>query len=217
MEFGCLTNCSMNVFEHQFYNFNVYKHGVCSFLHQISDKIILLKHCKTFLSVCPYDNKAEILKCVRLNENDSEKRYIFKNRGGVIIKGNRPFYSEAVTRKDVSTFCCPGRWYALLRDIQKVFQWHKCVWRSIYLWAVSQWFAWHKPYELARSPRRCKRNYAWSKQFYNCEKTSTCTRISAECIKYPCVVYEFDESSFDKKFLLMPCSSVAEFYWTISM
>ena len=81
----------MNLFEHQFYNFKVYTHGVSSFLQQICEKICQLKYCKTFLSVCPYDKKSDLLKCVGLNEHCIEKSYIFKN-SGVIMKGNRPFY-----------------------------------------------------------------------------------------------------------------------------
>ena len=100
-EFGTLASCSMFSFERQFYNFKVYKHGVRSLLQQLCEKITLMKHCKSFLSVTDFHRKPELLKCISLNiEEDCGFHY--KN-GGVIYKGGRPFFSKAFG-KNVSYF-----------------------------------------------------------------------------------------------------------------
>lgn len=199
----------MNLFEHQFYNFNVYKHGVSSFLHQISEKNYSSKAPKTFLSVCPYNKKTEILKCVGLSESDSQdSKYIFKN-SGVIMKGNRPFFSEAVM-KDVSTF------YAVQIDGSISFVIFRKFFRDTDVFG--QAFICEQcsndlfDFSLMNLPDVVKEILNDQNAFLIVKKTCKSMPIPANCIKYPCVVCEFDENSVDKRYLLMPCLSVAEFY-----
>lgn len=99
--FGSLANCSMFSFERQFFNFKLYNQGVSSLLQQVSEKVILLKHCKTFVSVCDFDAKDELLRCVSLNT--VSENFVFKN-SGVILKSGRSFFSEAYNGKKVSCF-----------------------------------------------------------------------------------------------------------------
>ena len=99
--FGSLPNCSMFSFERQFYNFKLYSHGVRSHLHQVAEKVILLKFCKTFLSVCDFGRKEELLRCLSLTPVNED--FVFKSKC-LVIKNNTNFFSEAYDSKAVSPF-----------------------------------------------------------------------------------------------------------------
>ena len=99
--FGSLSNCSMFSFERQFFNFKLYSHGVRSHLHQVAEKVTLLKFCKTFLSVCDFSRKEELLQCLSLTPVNED--FVFKSKR-LIIKKNTNFFSEAYDSKTVSPF-----------------------------------------------------------------------------------------------------------------
>jgi hypothetical protein len=215
-QFGSLPFCSMFSFEHQFWNFKLYCQGNDSLLKQICEKVMLIKHCKSFLEASKYDKKDELLRTLNARCDPRNNKPIFLDTGHVLYK-NLDFYSLDYKRKsphlstvyqikptDGFEFVNVLRFNNLPSGIISV---------DVFFFNLHDIPMLQFPnFRLPNVPERIV-NLISEQQFYFVGSLSAVKKtVPFDCLLNPCVfVKEFDSSVDPSLFLIIPCTSVFEF------
>lgn len=93
--FGAVPYCSMFAFEHQFFCYKNYCKGTHSYIEQLANKIMLLKHAKCYLSVTYAKEKSDVIRILQM-EDGCTNVPLFISSSHVKV-GNYNYYS--CTRK----------------------------------------------------------------------------------------------------------------------